>query len=120
MEHENRDEAVVEPAPKAEPKLALTLLVALSIAVGVLLTLLIGGTLYHFQAGAAVSNELAATKEELKRKTLQLGQMEVQVSGLSNQIHTLKEFAIAKASASAATAAAGGEAGVESGDPHPK
>jgi low affinity Fe/Cu permease len=123
MERESsndRSEAVAGPALKAKPKWTLTLIVALSILVGILLTLLAGGAYYHFQAGAAqvneLVNELAATKEELKHKTVQIGQLEVQIAALSSQMHALKEFAVAKASAAVAAAAASSAVPAESTD----
>lgn len=102
MTRENRDEEVVEIPPETKPKL--TLVVILSIVVGILLTLLIGGTAYHFQSRKALVAELATANDELKRKTLQFGELQEQIVGLSRQIHALREFSVAKASSVAAAA----------------
>jgi cell division protein FtsB len=113
MAHENKDEEVSEASPKTKPKWTLTLVVALSITVGVLLTLLIGGAIYHSRSAAAQTNELTANKEEIKHKTQQLAEMQEQIVGLSQQIHALKEYAVAKASAAAEGAAETGEKAAE-------
>lgn len=105
MTRENRDEEVVEVPPETKPRL--TLIVILSIVVGVLLALSIGGTVYHVQANKAQAAELAAAKDELKRKTLQFTELQEQIVGLSRQIHALREFSVAKASSAAAAASAG-------------
>lgn len=100
MQRESREEEVVEAPPEKKPKL--TLVVILSMLTGALLTFSIAGTVYHFQSGAAREAELATTKDELARKTLLLDEQQEQIAGLSRQVHALKEFAVAKASAVAA------------------
>jgi hypothetical protein len=78
------------------------LVVALSIVVGVLLTLLVGGAIYHSRSNAALASELSETKDLLKRNAMLLDNQQEQIAGLSRQIHALKDFAVAKASAVAA------------------
>lgn len=107
MTRENKDEEVIEAAPQPKPKLALV--VILSILTGVLLTWAVGATVYHFQSGKALQAELAVAKEEAKRKTLMIDELQEQIAGLSKQIHALRDFSVAKASgvAGEAIAAAG-------------
>lgn len=104
MTRESKEEEVVEAAPEPKPKL--TLVVILSILTGVLLTWAIGLTVYHFQSGKALRAELAAAKEEAKHKTLMVDELQEQISGLSKQIHALRDFSVAKASGVAAEAIA--------------
>ncbi len=101
MTRDSREEEVVAAPPPAE-KPKLTLVVALSIVVGVLLTLLVGGALYHYRSNAVLASELSETKDLLKRNALLLDNQQEQIAGLSRQVHALKDFAVAKASAVAA------------------
>lgn len=107
MTRENKDEEVVEAAPQPKPKLALV--VILSILTGVLLTWAIGATVYHFQSGKALQAELAVAKEEAKRQTLMVDELQEQIAGLSKQIHALRDFSVAKASGVAADSIAAAE-----------
>jgi hypothetical protein len=100
MSRDSKEEEPVAPPSEVKPKL--TLLVALSALAGVLLTLLTGGAIYHFQSGKALEAELSTTKEELRRKALMLTELQEQVTGLSKQVHALRDFSIARASSVAA------------------
>ena len=100
MSRDSKEEEPVAPPSEVKPKL--TLIVALSALVGVLLTLLTGGAIYHFQSGKALEAELSTTKEELRRKALMLTELQEQVTGLSKQVHALRDFSIARASSVAA------------------
>jgi hypothetical protein len=100
MSRDSKEEEPVAPPSEVKPKL--TLLVALSALAGVLLTLLTGGAIYHFQSGKALEAELSTTKEELRRKILMLTELQEQVTGLSKQVHALRDFSIARASSVAA------------------
>ena len=96
MAHEDKEAEIVEPAPQAKPKL--TLIIILAVLLGVFLTLLTGGAIYHVQSGKMMQAELAVAREELKRKTLLLTEAQEQIANLSMQMHTLREFSVAKAS----------------------
>lgn len=100
MAHEDKEAEIVEPAPQAKPKL--TLIIILAVLLGVFLTLLTGGAIYHVQSGKTMQAELAVAREELKRKTLMLTEAQEQIANLSIQMHTLREFSVAKASSVAA------------------
>lgn len=100
MAHEDKEAEVAEPVGQAKPKL--TLIVILAVLLGVFLALSIGGAIYHFQSGKAVQSELAAAREDLKHKTLMLTEAQEQIANLSMQMHTLREFSVAKASGVAA------------------
>lgn len=102
MTTEKTEELPESPAGK---KLKLSPVIILSIVSGVLLLCLIGGGIYHVksvQSGKDLLTKLAANKEELKRKTLQLSEAEAQNEALSAQMHKLKEFSANKAAETAA------------------
>jgi hypothetical protein len=92
-----RDEEPVPPAPEVKPRF--TLIVVLSILLGVMLTLNIIGIIYHFQSRKGVEAALATAIEDARQKTLLLTGMQDQVAGLSKQIHALKDFSVARARA---------------------
>lgn len=100
MTRESKEEEVVESAAEKKPKITLVLI--LSLVIGVLVTLLIGGSIYHVQSRKALVAELAATKAELKQKTALFSDLQEQIAGLSRQMHALKEFSVTKAYAVAA------------------
>jgi hypothetical protein len=104
MAREDKEEKPVESPPEVKPKI--TLVVMLSVLTGILVTLLTGGAIYHFQSAKTVAAELSAAKEELRQKTLLLGELQEQVTGLSRQVHALRDFSIARASGVAAEAIA--------------
>lgn len=104
MSGESTKEEVVEAPAETKPKFTPTLILAL--LAGLLLILLIGGTVYHFQSGKALRAELAAAKEEAKHKTLTLTEAQAQIAGLSRQLHALREFSLNKADTTAAEGAA--------------
>lgn len=108
MAHEDKEAEVAEPVGQAKPKL--TLIVILAVLLGVFLALSIGGAIYHFQSGKAVQSELAAAREDLKHKTLMLTEAQEQIANLSMQMHTLREFSVAKASGVAAEKELAGQA----------
>ena len=90
MARESKEEEPVEAPPEIKPKL--TLVVLLSALIGIFLTLLTVGAIYHFQSGKAVENELAVSKEEVRRKTLMLTEAQEQVTALSRDlIRKMKE-----------------------------
>jgi hypothetical protein len=104
MAREDNEEKPVEAPPEAKPKI--TLVIILSILTGVLLTLLTGGAIYHFQSAKAAAANLSAAKEELRQKALLLTELQEQVTGLSKQVHALRDYSVARASGVAAQAIA--------------
>lgn len=106
MAREDKEEKPLEPPPEVKPKI--TLIVILSVLTGVLLTLLGGGAVYHFQSGKTAKVELSATKEELRQKTLLLTELQAQITGLSKQVHALRDFSAARASSVAGETIAAG------------
>lgn len=103
MTSESHGEEIAEAPAARKPKL--TRVVVLSILLGVLLAFSIAGGIYHVRSGKALRTELAASKDELKHKTQQLAEQQEQISGLSRQMHALREFSLARANAVAAAAA---------------
>jgi hypothetical protein len=115
MARESKEEEPVEAPPEIKPKL--TLVVLLSALIGIFLTLLTVGAIYHFQSGKAVENELAVSKEEVRRKTLMLTEAQEQVTALSKQVHALREFSIARASGAAEEAIVAGKQPTQAATP---
>lgn len=103
MNRESKDEAPIEPPPSG--KLRLTLVVILSISVGILVTLMSFGAIYHYQAIGALKTELAASKEAGRQKADQLAGLHEQIDGLSRQIRSLRDFSVARAGVVAAEVA---------------
>ncbi len=87
---------VAEQAPPAKPKL--TLVVALSMLLGILLTLMLAGGFVYYQRSNALHAELIAASEQLQQKSQALDEMKAQIEGLSKQMHLLKEYSIARSS----------------------
>jgi hypothetical protein len=117
MAREDKEKEPVESPPEVKPKI--TLLVMLSVLTGVLLTLLAGGTIYHFQSAKAARAELSVTKEELRQKVLLLTELQEQVTGLSKQVHALRDFSVARASGVAAEAITAGAVSPKTEPPAP-
>ncbi len=100
MNRESKDEAPIEPPPSE--KLRLPLVVILSISVGILVTLMSFGAIYHYQTIGALKAELVASKEAGRQKADQLAGLHEQIDGLSRQIRALRDFSVARAGAVAA------------------
>jgi hypothetical protein len=96
MSRDSKEDESVAAPPEVKPKL--TLVVILSVLTGVLLTLVTGVTIYHFQSAKALGAELATAKGEIKRKAAMLTESQEQVAALSKQVHALRGFSVAKAS----------------------
>jgi hypothetical protein len=100
MSSKSENEEAVETPQAKKPKI--TLIVALSITVGILLACSIGISIIHFQSGKGQAAELISLKDELKRKTQLVNDSQEQVANLSKQIHALREFSVSRAQAVAA------------------
>lgn len=87
---------VVEAAPIVKSRLSLV--VMLSIVLGVLLTLGGTGAFFHLQASKVLQAKVLAAKIELKKNNLAIDEIKVLVESLSAQIHELKEQEIARSS----------------------
>jgi cell division protein FtsL len=93
---DNEAPEVAAEAPPAKPKL--TLVVVLSMLLGILLTLMLAGGVVYYQKSKAVQAQLLAASEQLKEKTQALEEMKEQIEVLSKQMHLLKEYSIARSS----------------------
>ena len=85
---------VAEEPPPARPKL--TLVVVLSMLLGILLTLILAGGFAYYRQSQAVHAELLAASDQLKEKSQALDEMKAQIEVLSKQMHLLKEYSIAR------------------------
>lgn len=103
MTRESSDEEAVDTSAEKKPRL--TLVVILSIVIGALLMFSIGSTVLGMQSRKALEAQLTASKNDLKSKTQLLAEAQEQIAGLSQQVHALRDFSVAKASAVAATTA---------------
>ena len=106
---------IAEVVPEKNTKLSLV--VVLSVFLGILLTLGGVGAVLHFRASNALRVELLTVRAELNKKNLALDDMQAQVIALSGQMSLLKDNAAARsvsaserAKQAAATAAGGSEA----------
>ena len=81
---------------KSKPKL--TLVVVLSMLLGILLTLMLVGGIVYYQSSQTLHAELAVAGQQLKEKSQALDEMKVQIEVLSKQMHLLKEYSIARSS----------------------
>lgn len=84
----------VPPAPPPKPRI--TVVIVLSMLLGVLLTFIAVGALFHRQTSRALEAQVLAVEEELKAKSLALVEMKTQIAMLSKHIQILKEYAIAR------------------------
>jgi len=85
-----------EDVPAAKPKL--TLVVVLSMLLGILLTLMLAGGIVYYRQSKAVQAQLLGASEQLKEKSQALDAMKAQIEVLSKQMHLLKEYSIARSS----------------------
>jgi len=85
---------VVEEAPAVKPRLSLV--VVLSMLLGVLLTVGVVGAILHFEKSKASQVEMASVREEIRVKSLALEEMRMQLEALSKQMNVLKEYSIAR------------------------
>ena len=93
---ENEAPEVAEEEQRAKPKL--TLVVVLSMLLGILLTLMLGGGIAYYQRSNALHAELLAASQQLQEKSQALDEMKAQIEILSKQMHLLKEYSIARSS----------------------
>ena len=77
----------------------LSIVVILSLLLGSVLTLLVGGALLYFQQRSALQGEVRVATEALKEKSQALVEMKAQIEALSKQMYSLKEYALARAGA---------------------
>ena len=85
---------VTEEAPAEKSKLSLV--VILSVLLGILLTLGGGGAVLHLRESKALQAEMVAIRAELKKKNLALDDMQTQIGALSSQMSLLKDSAAAR------------------------
>lgn len=113
------DSEVVEPAPAAKP--GITVVVILSILIGVLLTVMVVGAFFYYQRSSELQSEVRSARDELKGKSVALDEMRAQIEALSRQIFALKEYSIARSSSGKASgkeaAAPPASGGTEPGPP---
>ena len=94
----DREEPEADEAPPVvKPKL--TILVILSMLLGILLTVMAGGGLLYYQQSSALKAELLAARDELKGKGQALDEMKAQIEVLSRQMYALKDYSIAHSTA---------------------
>ncbi len=77
-------------------KSRLSIVVILSILLGILLTIFAAGVSFHFQQRRAMEAEVTAAKVELQEKAKALDEMKAQFEVLSKQVYALREYSIAR------------------------
>ncbi len=85
---------IAEEAPAEKSKLSLV--VILSVLLGILLTLGGGGAVLHLRESKALQTEMLTIRAELKTKNLALEDMQEQIGALSSQMSILKDSAAAR------------------------
>ena len=88
-EHDEQESrgALPEPGPK------MTVVSGLSLLTGILLTVIAGGGVLHYQRTAAVNAQLRTANEDLKQKRVALADMQAQLEALSEQLQFLRSYA---------------------------
>lgn len=94
MAIKSEEPEVAEEAPAEKPKLSLV--VVLSVLLGILLTLGGGGAVLHLRESKALQAEMLTIRAELKMKNLALEDMQEQIGALSSQMSILKDSAAAR------------------------
>ncbi len=92
---DDSEEPEVSEAP-LETKPRFSVVIILSILIGVLLTVGVAGAYIHLQKSHALEEEVLAAREDLKEKSVALEEMKTQIEALSRQMNALKEFSIAR------------------------
>ena len=91
----DEEEPVVEEhAAQRQPKISLV--VVLSLLVGILLTIMSIGGFVLYQRAGVLEAELRAARSELGKKNTALAGMENQIEALSLQMQVLKDYSIAR------------------------
>lgn len=83
----------------ATPEVAksrLSIVVILSVLLGILSTVLVGGVLFHFHESNEMQGEVTTLSVALKEKSQALDEMKLQIEELSKQVYVLKEYSIAR------------------------
>ncbi len=96
MKEESEDPQSPEAAPVM--KREITLVVALSMTIGILLAVSIGGGILFYRQTAALQAELLADRTQLAEKSLALDEMKDEIATLSRQIYALRDYSIARSS----------------------
>ena len=96
MTNDRAEPEAVEEVPVVKSRLSLV--VILSIVLGVLLTAGAVGAFIHFRSSNELQAQVLAARNELKQKNLALDEMKAQIVALSGQVYVLKEYSIARSS----------------------
>lgn len=92
-----------EPEISAEEPLVIkpriSVVVILSILLGVLLALGSVGAYWHWQQSNALQAEMRVATAALKEKSVAVDEMKAQIEALSKQMYLLKEYSVARSSA---------------------
>lgn len=95
----SREEPEVSEVVPIAAKPRLSIVVILAMLLGILLTILSAGSYLHFQQISALQNEVRVVKEALKKKSIAEEEMRAQIEALSSQMHSLKEYSLARSGA---------------------
>jgi len=94
-----REETETPEVAPTTSKPRLSIVVILSLLLGSVFTLLVGGALLYFQQRSALQGEVRVATEALKEKSQALVETKAQIEALSKQMYSLKEYALARAGA---------------------
>lgn len=96
MTNDSEEPEVSEAPPVAKPRISVVIM--LSMLLGVMLTVGVAGMLLHLRKSNALEKEMIAAREDLKEKSIALEEMKAQIEALSKQMNVLKEYSIARSS----------------------
>ena len=94
MTDDSEELEIAENVPAAEPRL--TIVVVLSVLLGILMTLGAVGTYFHVQESRKLQAEVRVARNELIQKSLSLDEMKSQIEALSMQMNMLKDYSVAR------------------------
>ena len=97
------DKTEVAPeVPASQPNLRLVAILAA--LAGVLVTLIVTGTWWHYQQRAVLDAQVQSLKDVLKQKNIALADLQAQNSSLAKHLNLLKGYSIASSTVAAAPA----------------
>ena len=93
-----REEPEISEEVPPVAKSRISIVVILSMLLGILLTVALAGTYFHIQQSKALQNEVLVVKAALNEKNMALEEMKTQIEALSRQMYLLKEYSVARSS----------------------
>lgn len=97
MTRDDEEPVVEAPASARQPKISLV--IVLSLLLGILLTIMAIGGFVLYQRAKTIETELRTARSDLNKKNTELVEMGGQIEALSLQMQMLKDYSIARSGA---------------------